>query len=117
MHSVADSGNEVLLLRGDSRARRPATREHQFGYGAMRYFNAFLVSVAIFTVGSLFSLYQGAHAVVGWEAVTEPVWAVGVLVCALILEGISLRTTLRRAGSPRAGRGWLAGLRPGHQEP
>ena len=111
LHSVADSGNEVLLLLGDRRARMPATREHQFGYGAMRYFNAFLVSVAIFTVGGLFSLYEGGRRMLDRAPVTDPLWAVGVLVCALVLEGISLRTTLRRSGSLRAGRGWFEFVR------
>ena len=55
VHSVADSGNQVLLLLGRSRARRAQTEEHQFGFGAERYFYAFVVALVLFTVGAVFS--------------------------------------------------------------
>ena len=61
VHSVADSGNQALLLIGRSRARREETEEHQFGFGAERYLYGFLVALLLFTVGSLFSLYEGVH--------------------------------------------------------
>jgi cation diffusion facilitator family transporter len=61
VHSLADSGNQILLLVGGRRARRTATPEHPFGYGRERYIYAFVVSIVLFTVGGLFSLYEGWH--------------------------------------------------------
>src|SRR5216684_6445484 len=66
VHSVADSGNQVLLLVGRSRARQQETEKHQFGFGAERYFYAFMVAVVFFIVGALFSVYQGV------ERITHP---------------------------------------------
>jgi cation diffusion facilitator family transporter len=106
VHSLADSGNEVLLLRGENRARQPATRDHPFGFGRFRYFNAFLVAVGIFTVGGLFALYEGAHRVVDRAPVEQPGWAVGVLVAAMVMEGASLRTAVAGVQQVREGRGW-----------
>ena len=59
VHSVADSGNQVLLLIGRSRARREETEQHQFGFGAERYVYAFIVAVVLFVVGAIFSMYEG----------------------------------------------------------
>ena len=61
IHSLADSGNQVLLLVGGRRASRAATPEHPFGYGRERYVFAFIVSVVLFSVGGLFALYEGCH--------------------------------------------------------
>ena len=61
IHSVADSGNQLLLLIGGRRAGRAATPEHPFGYGRERYVYAFIVSVVLFSVGGLFALYEGFH--------------------------------------------------------
>ena len=61
IHSLADSGNQVLLLIGGKRARREATALHPFGYGRERYVYAFIVSIVLFTVGGLFSVYEGVH--------------------------------------------------------
>ena len=63
IHSVADSGNQVLLLIGGKRAAREATEQHPFGYGRERYVYAFIVSVVLFSVGGLFALYEGVHKV------------------------------------------------------
>ena len=61
IHSVADSGNQVLLLVGGKRAEREATEEHPFGFGRSRYLYAFIVSVVLFSVGGLFALYEAYH--------------------------------------------------------
>jgi divalent metal cation (Fe/Co/Zn/Cd) transporter len=61
IHSVADTGNQGLLFLGGARARRPADREHQFGYGAERYFWAFVVALVLFSLGALFSLYEDSR--------------------------------------------------------
>ena len=58
IHSVADAGNQVLLLVGGKRSRRAATEEHPFGYGRERYIYAFIVSIVLFSVGGLFALYE-----------------------------------------------------------
>ena len=61
IHSVADSGNQLLLLVGGKQSRREATEEHPFGYGRERYIYAFIVSIVLFTVGGLFALYEAYH--------------------------------------------------------
>jgi divalent metal cation (Fe/Co/Zn/Cd) transporter len=66
VHSVADSGNQALLLIGRSRARREETEEHQFGFGSERYFYGFIVALVLFTVGAVFSVYEGV------ERITHP---------------------------------------------
>ena len=79
VHSVADSGNQALLLIGRSRAQREETEEHQFGFGAERYFYGFLVALLLFTVGALFSLYEGVHRILQPEHLESPVVALVVL--------------------------------------
>ena len=79
IHSVADAGNQALLLLGARRARRPPDRRHPFGYGAERYFWAFVVALVLFTLGSLFSLYEGVHKLRHPTAITNVGWASGVL--------------------------------------
>jgi cation diffusion facilitator family transporter len=110
-HSVADTGNQVLLLRGGSRSQQPADAEHPFGFGRFRFFNAFLVSVGIFLLGGVFALYEGVHRVLNPTPVKDPVWAIGVLLFAAVLEGFSLRTAISRSKSLRADRGWLQFIR------
>src|SRR5512135_1235872 len=69
IHSAADTGNQALLLLGASRAQRPATREHPFGFGRERYFWAFVVAVMLFTLGCLFALFEGTQRMIEPEAV------------------------------------------------
>ena len=95
IHSVADSGNQVLLLAGGRRARRKATPEHPFGFGRDRYIYGFLVAIVLFSVGGLFAVYEGVHKLMHPEPLDSPVWAIGVLVVAIGLEGFSLRTAVR----------------------
>ena len=61
IHSVADSGNQILLLIGNKRSRRAANEKHNFGYGRRRYVYGFIVAIVLFLVGGLFSLYEGFH--------------------------------------------------------
>ena len=72
VHSVADTGNEVLLLVGRGRSSRPASREHPFGFGRERYFYGFIVSVMLFTVGAAFSVYEGIDRIRHPEKLTSP---------------------------------------------
>jgi cation diffusion facilitator family transporter len=111
VHSVADSANQVLLLLGRSRSMRPQTDEHQFGYGAERYFYAFVVALVLFTVGALFSLYEGIHRISHPERIDSPVVAFIVLGVALILEALSFRTAIAESNRTRGRRGWPSFIR------
>ncbi|MBO0823220.1 MAG: cation diffusion facilitator family transporter [Actinobacteria bacterium] len=111
VHSVADSGNQALLLVGRRRARREETREHPFGYGAERYFYAFLVAVVVFTVGAVFSGYEGIQRIRHPEKLTSPAVAFAVLGVAIVLEGFSLWNAVREAGPSRGRVSWLAFIR------
>ena len=104
VHSLADSGNQVLLLVGGRRARRAPDDEHPFGYGRSRYVYAFVVSIVLFSLGGLFALYEGLHKVLHPEPLTSPAWAIGVLLVAIVLESVSLRTAVHEA-SPHRERG------------
>jgi cation diffusion facilitator family transporter len=115
IHSVADSGNQGLLLLGRKRSERARTPEHPFGYGRERYFYAFVVAVVLFTVGSAFSLYEGYHKVA--EAadhhggIEQPVWAFAVLIIAIGLESFSFRTAIVEANQVRGDRSWVSFIR------
>jgi cation diffusion facilitator family transporter len=111
VHSLADSGNQVLLLIGGRRSRRRATPEHPFGFGRERFFFGFVVSVVIFTVGGVFALYEGYHKVTHPEPLDEWYWAVAVLVLAVALEGMSFRTAIRESNRLRGGLNWAQFVR------
>ena len=110
-HSVADSGNQGLLLVGGRRARRAATREHPFGYGRDRYFYAFVVALVLFTLGSLFSLYEGYHKLSEHAGLERPIVGVLILVVAIGLEGFSLRTAVVEANHVRGDSNWVQFIR------
>src|SRR5262245_50771904 len=87
IHSVADSGNQALLLVGGRQAKRGATSKHPFGYGRERYIYAFIVSVVLFSVGGLFALYEGYHKLSDPEGIHEWQWVpIVVLLIAIGLE-------------------------------
>jgi cation diffusion facilitator family transporter len=111
VHSVADSGNQILLLIGRTRAGRAETEEHQFGFGAERYFYAFLVAVVLFLVGAAFSVYEGIDRIRHPEKLTSPGVAFGVLAIAILLEGFSLRTAVRESRSSRGTARWPSYIR------
>ena len=107
VHSVADTGNETLLLIGRGRSRRARTAEHPFGFGRERYFYAFVVAVMLFTVGSVFSIYDGVHKIMSPGHLDSPVIAYAVLGLSMVLESLSLRTGIREANEVRQkGLGW-----------
>src|SRR5215469_578423 len=103
VHSVADTSNELLLLLGHGRSRRARTELHPFGFGRERYFYAFVVAVLLFTVGAVFSIYDGVHKIMHAEAVRSPGIAIGVLIACAVLESFSLRTAVREANHERSG--------------
>jgi cation diffusion facilitator family transporter len=111
VHSVADTGNEVLLLVGRDRSSRPPSDEHPFGFGRERYFYGFVVSVMLFTVGAAFSVYEGAHKLANPEQVRSPVVAFVVLALSAVLEAFSLRTVIREANKVRGNRSWPTFIR------
>ena len=102
IHSVADSGNQVLLLVGGRRAQRAATPQHPFGYGRDRYIYAFIVSIVLFSVGGLFAIYEGVHKLQHPEGLKSPGWAIGVLIVAIVLEGYSLRTAVKETAAVKS---------------
>ncbi len=108
VHSVADSGNQALLLLGRRQARRAETSEHPFGFGGERYFYAFLVAVVVFTVGAAFSCYEGIQRIRHPEHLTSPAVAFGVLGVAMLLESFSLWNAVHEAGPSRGRASWLS---------
>ena len=111
MHSVADSGNQALLLIGRNRAQQEKTEEHQFGFGAERYFYAFIVACVLFTIGALFSVYEGVQRIRHPGHLTSPVVAFVVLGIAIVLESFSLRTAIKESNSSRGRAGWHSFIR------
>ena len=114
VHSVADTGNEVLLLVGRGRSIRPPSEEHPFGFGRERYFYGFVVSVMLFTVGAAFSVYDGVHKILNPEPIRSPVVAFVVLALSAVLEAFSLRTGIS-GGEPGPRRPQLGHLHPPDQ--
>ncbi len=111
VHSLADSGNQVLLLIGGRRAKKQATAEHPFGYGRERYVFGFLVSVVLFSVGGVFALYEGYQKVSHPHPVDDWYWPVGVLLFATVAEGFSFRTAMREAAELRGRQTWVQFIR------
>jgi cation diffusion facilitator family transporter len=108
VHSVADTGNELLLLVGRGRSRRTRTREHAFGFGRERYFYGFVVAVMLFTVGAVFSIYDGVHKIIHPGGVESAIVAYVVLGLSFVLEGLSLRTAILEVNEHRGTHGFRA---------
>ncbi|GAA3945972.1 cation diffusion facilitator family transporter [Actinomadura viridis] len=111
IHSVADSGNQGLLLIGRKRSERRRTPQHPFGYGRERYFYAFVVAVVLFTVGAAFSLYEGIHKISDPHKVESPAWAFGVLSAAIVMEIFSFRTAIVESNRVRGDKSWVQFIR------
>jgi cation diffusion facilitator family transporter len=111
VHSVVDSGNEVLLMIGRGRARRPRSEEHPFGFGRERYFYGFVVSVMLFTGGATFSVYDGLHKIFNPKPVHSAGVAFAVLGLSAVLEAFSLRTGIAEANPVRGNRSWGSFIR------
>ena len=94
VHSAADSGNQGLLLLGGRRAQKKATPSHPFGWGRERYFWSFVVALVLFSLGSMFALYEGIHKLRDPHPIDSPAWALGILGVAIVLEAFSLRTAI-----------------------
>lgn len=97
VHSVADTSNQALLLLGQKRSKREATATHPFGYGRDRYFYSFVVALLLFSLGSVFAIYEGIHKIQHPEELTSPLVAVTILVVAIVAETFSFRTAIRES--------------------
>ena len=104
VHSLADCGNQGLLLMGIKRAKRPPTPDFPLGYGKEVYFWSFLVAMLLFSVGGAFSVYEGLHKLMEPEPLERPWIAVGVLFVSVVLEWLSLRACLQEVDKVREGR-------------
>ncbi|MCC9710029.1 cation diffusion facilitator family transporter [Streptomyces sp. MNU76] len=111
VHSLADSGNQALLLLGGKKAKREATAEHPFGYGRERYIYAFLVSIVLFSVGGMFALYEGYEKIKHPHEIEAWYWPVGVLVFAIIAETFSFRTAIKESNVLRGNKSWTEFVR------
>lgn len=111
VHSLADSGNQGLLLLGGKKAKREATPQHPFGYGRERYIYAFLVSIVLFSVGGMFAIYEGYEKIKHPHPIEAWYWPVGVLVFAIIAESFSFRTAIKESNEVRGGLSWTEFVR------
>ena len=111
IHSVADTGNQGLLMLGGSKSQRPADELHPFGYGTLRYFWAFVVALVLFSVGGLFAIFEGIEKLIDPHELEDPRIAIIVLLVAVVLESFSLRTALRESRHERRGKSILQFVR------
>jgi len=113
VHSLADSGNQVLLLLGGRRSRREADEHHPFGYGRERFLYAFIVSIVLFTLGGLFALYEAWHKWADPHPIEGRWWWVPlvVLAAAIVMESSSLRTAVHESNSVRGQESWFSFIR------
>jgi cation diffusion facilitator family transporter len=101
IHSYADSGNQGLLLWGMKQAKRPPSPDYPLGWGKAVFFWSFIVALVLFSLGGLFSVYEGWHKLAHPEDLSYPWVAVGVLVFGLIAETVSLRACLQEVNKVR----------------
>ena len=111
IHSFADTGNQGLLMLGYKLAERDATPQHPFGYGRERYFWAFVVSLVLFALGSVFSVVEGIEKIRHPHALEDLSWAIGILLGGILLEGWSFRTAVVEANHIRGRASWTDFIR------
>ncbi|OBK77655.1 cation diffusion facilitator family transporter [Mycobacterium sp. 1274761.0] len=106
VHSVADTSNQGLLLLGQRASRKRPDPLHQFGYGRSRFFYSFVVALVLFTLGSVFAIYEGYHKISHPEELTSPTVAIAILIVAICLEGYSFRTAVKESRPLKGRRSW-----------
>ncbi len=111
VHSVADTANQALLLLGRKQASRRPDRLHQFGYGRNRYFYAFVVALVLFTLGSMFAIYEGIGKIRHPEELASPVVAIVILCVAIALEGYSFHTARGESAPLKGDASWWSFIR------
>ena len=115
IHSLADCGNQGLLLWGFKHAKRSPDEQHPLGYGKSIYFWSFIVALMLFTVGGLFSIYEGVHKLSSEEPLSSPWIAIGVLTFAVVAESLSMAGCVREVNKVRGGRSFLQWFRETRQ--
>ena len=115
IHSLADSGNQGLLLLGIRNAKRPPDEFHPLGYGKHLYFWSFIVAIMLFSMGGLFSVYEGIHKLQNPEPMSSPLVAIAVLIFAMVAEGLSLMGCIQAVNKVRYGRSFLTWFRETRQ--
>ncbi|GAA1779623.1 cation diffusion facilitator family transporter [Agromyces lapidis] len=111
VHSVADAGNQLLLILGGRKARKAADKEHPFGYGRERYVYAFVVSIILFSVGGIFSIYEGVEKLTHPHELENAWMPLLVLGIAIVLESFSLRTAVKESNHVRGRQSWVQFVR------
>ena len=111
VHSLADTGNQALLLLGGRKSQKQADAEHPFGYGRERYVYAFVVSIILFSVGGVFSIYEGISKIQTPHELDVPWLPILVLAVSIVLESFSLRTAVRESNRTRGKQSWIAFVR------
>jgi len=111
VHSVADTTNQGLLLLGQRTAKRRATTQHPFGFGRDRYFWSFIVALMLFSLGSLFAVYEGVEKLIEPHELESPLVAVAILVVAIVLESLSFRTAIKESTSLKGDATWWQFIR------
>jgi cation diffusion facilitator family transporter len=111
VHSMADTGNQGLLLLGGRRAARQADAQHPFGYGRERYFWAFVVALVLFIGGAVFAIYEGIEKIRHPHELESAGVAVGILLVAIVLEIYSFGTAIKESNAVRRGRSWVQFIR------
>lgn len=115
VHSMADCGNQLLLLLGIKHAKRPPSPDYPLGYGKAIYFWSFIVALMLFSMGSLYSIYEGIHKLRDPQPLTYPYVAVGVLLFSIIAESVSMWGCLREVNKERRGRSLMRWFRETRQ--
>ena len=111
IHSIADSGNQGLLLLGGHRARRTADAEHPFGYGRERYFWAFIVALVLFSLGGAFAIFEGIEKIRHPHELESAGVAIAILLVAIVLETFSFRTAIVESNKLRGDATWWQFIR------
>lgn len=111
VHSVVDTANQALLLFGQRAAAKAPDALHPFGYGRSRYFWSFVVALVLFSLGSMFAMFEGYEKVRHPVELSSPVVAVTILVVAILLESFSFRTAVRESRPLKGDGSWLRFLR------
>src|ERR1700704_4575511 len=111
VHSVADTGNQLLLMLGGKKARKRADLDHPFGYGRERFFWAFVVALMLFSVGALFSIFDGIEKLINPHELESPGWAIAILLGAAVLESFSFRTGIHESRKVKGDTSWWRFIR------
>jgi cation diffusion facilitator family transporter len=110
-HSLADTTNQGLLLLGGKQAKKDEDEDHEFGYGQARYFWSFVVALILFSLGSLFALYEGFSKLQHPHEIEKPWVAIGILGVAVVLEGFSFRTAIKESIPLKGKQSWFSFIR------